>query len=60
MTALESIYKELSEKFKDDNPLVVHLWRKPGFKMPIPPPELMGLDKKSLLTIAHSKIIGRA
>lgn len=49
-----------SEKFKDDNPLIVHLWRKPGFEMPIPPAELMGLDKKSMLTIVKSAIIGQA
>ena len=49
-----------SSRFKDENPLCIQLWRKPGVEMPVPPLELSGLQKKSeILTIAKKIITGQ-
>lgn len=45
------------DKFKEEHPTTVHLWRKPGLEMPIPEPDLAGMQKKSVIITAANSFI---
>lgn len=52
-------YHPPSDKYVNQHPLCLHLWRKPGFDMPVPEPDLVGSEKKSLIVELSNKIIGK-
>lgn len=52
-------YHPPEDKYVNQHPYCLHLWRKPGFDMPVPEPNLVGMQKKSaIITIANSIIGG--
>jgi len=50
-------YHPPEDKYVNQHPFCLHLWRKPGFEMPIPEPTLVGMQKKSVIITAAGTLM---
>lgn len=51
-------YHPPKDKYVNQHPFCLHLWRKIGFDMPVPNPDLVGMVKKPIIERIVNKIIG--
>lgn len=53
-------YHPPEDKYVNQHPHCLHLWRKPGVEIPIPDPNLVGMQKKSaIITLAKTIFTGQ-